>query len=299
MRERSNVARVGIIGLGLVGSALAERLIGAQYEVCGFDLDGAKCAALAASGGQPSATAAAVFRQCDRILLSLPTSQVSAQVLEAVSGELSGKLVIDTTTGEPEVMAQLGSLLADRRAAYLDATIAGSSAQVRRGEVVVMLGGSAEAVARCEDLLQCFAARWFHLGPAGSGARMKLVVNLVLGLNRAVLAEGLAFAEASGINSATALEVLKAGPAYSRVMESKGAKMLAADFTPEARLAQHHKDVGLILKAAAQSGARVPLSQLHDRLLAELSAAGWGELDNCAIVRAFAPDGFKSIQEAC
>lgn len=290
--------RVGIIGLGLVGSALAERLVGAQYEVCGFDLDGAKCAALAACGGKPATSAAEVFRQCDRIVLSLPTSQVSAQVLEKVSGELPGKLVIDTTTGEPEAMARLGALLADQGADYLDATIAGSSAQVRRGEVVVMLGGSAEAVARCEDLLQVFAARSFHLGPAGSGARMKLVVNLVLGLNRAVLAEGLAFAEACGIDLATALEVLKAGPAFSRVMESKGAKMLAADFTPEARLAQHHKDVRLILKAAAHAGARVPLSQLHDQLLAELIAAGCGELDNCAIVRAFAPDGFKSAQGA-
>ena len=138
-----------------------------------------------------------------------------------------------------------------------------------------MAGGDAEAFARCRDLFACFAPRAFHLGPCGSGARMKLVVNLVLGLNRAALAEGLAFAAACGVDPAVALEVLKAGVSYSRVMDTKGPKMLAADFTPEARLSQHLK------------GARLPLSGLHRELLERLEAAGLGAADNCAIIEAF------------
>ena len=292
------MARVGIIGLGLVGGALAERLIAARFEVCGFDIDSSKTAALIEMGGVPQRSALDVARSCQRLILSLPTSDIAAQVLEDIGGELAGKLVLDTTTGEPQTMARLGERLATLGADYVDATIAGSSAQVRRGEVVVMLGGSEQAVQRAGDLLETFAARWFYLGAIGSGARMKLVVNLVLGLHRAVLAEGLAFAKASGIEPAKALEILQAGPAFSRVMETKGPKMLAGDFSPEARLAQHHKDVKLILAAAQQADAKVPLTQLHELLLAALVAAGCGELDNSAIVRAFAPGGLRGSEGA-
>jgi 3-hydroxyisobutyrate dehydrogenase-like beta-hydroxyacid dehydrogenase len=117
---------------------------------------------------------------------------------------------------------------------------------------------------------------------------MKLVVNLVLGLNRAVLAEGLTFAQRIGIEPRQTLEVLMAGPAFSRIMETKGEKMLRGDFTAEARLAQHHKDVKLILDEAARSDTDLPLSTLHEALLAGLVAAGAGDLDNSAIIKAFA-----------
>jgi 3-hydroxyisobutyrate dehydrogenase-like beta-hydroxyacid dehydrogenase len=116
---------------------------------------------------------------------------------------------------------------------------------------------------------------------------MKLVVNLVLGLNRAVLAEGLSFAQACGIDPAVALEVLAAGPAFSRVMDAKGKKMIARDFEPQARLSQHLKDVHLILAEAAKHNAKTPLSELHRALLEALDAAGFGGEDNAAIVRAF------------
>lgn len=281
------MARVGIIGLGLVGSALAERLTAARFEVCGFDIEPAKTAALIEVGGIPRRSALEVVRDCQRLILSLPTSDVAAHVVEEIGSDVAGKLVLDTTTGEPETMMRMEKSVADCGGEYIDATIAGSSAQVRHGDVVVMLGGSDSAVQLASDLLETFATRWFHLGPVGSGARMKLVVNLVLGLNRAVLAEGLAFAKSSGIDPAKALEVLQVGPAFSRVMETKGGKMLRGDFSPEARLAQHHKDVKLILAAAEKSGAQLPLTQLHDLLLSALVAAGYGENDNSAIVRAF------------
>ena len=118
---------------------------------------------------------------------------------------------------------------------------------------------------------------------------MKLVVNLVLGLNRAVLAEGLSFARQLGIDGGHALEVLKAGASWSRAMDHKGEKMLALDFEPQARLAQHFKDVRLILELAGQAKATVPFSSLHEKLLSRLVDQGDGELDNCAIIRAFQP----------
>jgi 3-hydroxyisobutyrate dehydrogenase-like beta-hydroxyacid dehydrogenase len=118
---------------------------------------------------------------------------------------------------------------------------------------------------------------------------MKLVFNLVLGLNRAALAEGLAFANACGLDPAEALRVLRSGVAYSRVMETKGPKMVGHDFRPQARLSQHLKDVRLILAEARRAGAAVPLSELHRALLERLEAAGLGDADNAAIIRAFEP----------
>jgi 2-hydroxy-3-oxopropionate reductase len=118
---------------------------------------------------------------------------------------------------------------------------------------------------------------------------MKLVVNLVLGLNRAVLAEGLSLARACGLDLAATLQVLRAGAAYSRVMDTKGHKMIAEEFQPQARLSQHLKDVRLILTEAERVGAVVPLSRLHRALLEEVEAGGWGEEDNSAVIRAFSP----------
>ena len=116
---------------------------------------------------------------------------------------------------------------------------------------------------------------------------MTLVFNLVLGLNRAVLAESLEFAARYGLSSGQALEILKAGSTYSRVMDSKGPKMLARDFTPEARLSQHLKDVRLILAAGQSCGAKLPLSELHGQLLAEAERLGFGTADNSAIIESF------------
>lgn len=194
---------------------------------------------------------------------------------------------MDMTTGDPEEMSAIARECAARGIAYLDTTVGGSSAQVAAGEAILMAGGNAAALEACRDLLQLFAKQIFFLGAAGNGARMKLVLNLVLGLNRAVLAEGLAFAEACGFDAAAALEILRSGPAYSAVMNSKGEKMIRGDFSPQARLAQHRKDVDLILRESARFSARTPLSALHRTLLLELEQSGFGAEDNSAIVRAF------------
>ena len=282
-RERT----IGLIGVGLVGSALAERFLHANCQVVGYDVSVERQCELIALGGQAASHVEDIFAAADSVVVSLPTSEVAASVLDAVSVPFNGKTIIDTTTGEPEQMAGLGLRLETRGARYLDATIAGSSAQVRAGEVILMVGGNADTVASCDELFRCFASRCFHVGPVGAGARMKLVVNLVLGLNRAVLAEGLCFAERFGVDPHQALEVLRAGPAYSRVMDTKASKMLGGDFTPQARLAQHGKDVRLILSAGELHGAMLPLSTLHDQLLSGLVQSGFGDLDNSAIIKAF------------
>lgn len=270
--------RIGVIGVGLLGSAIAARLKSAGYEVLGYDLVPER--RLGAESAEQ------VARECRTILFCLPTSDVVAEVVRGLT-IAPGALLVDCTTGEPEAMARMGAELAKAGIDYLDATVLGSSAVVRRGAATVMAGGRRGAFDAAAPIFRTFSSRAFYLGGFGAGARMKLVANLALGLHRAVLAEALGFAGHYGISPTDALEVLKAGAAYSRVMDDKGEKMLHHDFTVEAKLSQHLKDVRLILAAASARGARTPLSEVHRRLLEELERAGYGEMDNSAIVMAY------------
>ena len=283
---------VGLVGLGLMGSALAERLLGAGRRVLGCDVDDARVRALEQAGGQAADDPEQVASECRRILLSLPTTDVVELVLGQMGERLrEGQVIVDTTTGEPTRTTALGAQLAERGVAYLDATVSGSSEQARRGEVVVMAGGKAETFDACRDLFDCFACKTFHVGPCGSGSKMKLVTNLVLGLNRAAGAEGLAFAEAIGLDPTAALGVILNSMAGSRIMETKGRKMVERDFAPQAKLSQHLKDVRLILGAASSSGLELPLSQAHRGLLEAAEAAGYGDADNSAVIQAYADAG--------
>jgi 3-hydroxyisobutyrate dehydrogenase-like beta-hydroxyacid dehydrogenase len=286
MRDCS-VKSIGLVGLGLLGSALAERLLSNGWSVSGFDVDAERCDALADSGGVALAGLSGVAA-FDVILLSLPTSQVVADVVSSLKDELRAEqTIVDTTTGSPAEVESVAAVLGDLDVDYLDATVGGSSQQARDGDAIIMAGGPVDAFDRCRELFDDLAKRTFHLGLAGSGSRMKLAVNLVLGLNRAVLAEGLGYAESLGLDSATTLEVLQASPAASTVMETKGEKMIQQDFALQARLAQHLKDVQIILDTGQAAGAHLPMSTVHQTLLAELVESGIGDLDNCAIIEAF------------
>ena len=180
---------------------------------------------------------------------------------------------------------QLARTLDERGIIYLDATISGSSTQVRQGSVTLMVGGDAQSFAACSDIFASIGSRTFHTGPVGTGAKMKLVTNLVLGLNRAALAEGLTYAGCLGLELNLSLAVMRGSAAYSRIMDTKGDRMIRGDFAPEARLSQHLKDVRLIVDTGRQAGLPMPLSAAHRTMLEEAESAGYGELDNSAIIK--------------
>jgi len=278
---------IGLIGLGLIGSAVAERLLAAGHTVIGFDVDEKARLKLSQQGGVRTATAAEVAEEADLVWLALPNDTVSREVLSQIDGSLRlGHIIADLGTGDPRTAETVAETLRHRGVTFLDATISGSSAQVRRGDVLVMVGGDESAFGVCRRLFETFAWQVRHVGPSGRGAWMKLVTNLVLGLNRAALAEGLAFAESLGLDPAMALAVLRESMAYSRIMDTKGPKMVARNFTPEARLSQHLKDVRLIREAAARVGRSLPLSTEHQRLLELAESLGLGDHDNSAILDA-------------
>ena len=295
--DAETVPPIGLIGLGLMGGALATRLIAGGFPVLGCDIDAARRDSLVAQGGIAVAGADEVLRRCDRVILSLPSHNEVGQVIASADGTLrSGQIIIDTTTGDPEPTAALSARLAARGVVYLDATISGNSAQLREGAAVVMVGGEAAAFAACRDIFARLGGESFHTGPSGSGAKMKLVTNVVLGLNRAALAEGLALGEAIGLDPQLTLRVMRRSPAYSRAMDVKGEKMIHSEFSPDARLSQHLKDVRLMLELGAQAGLPMPLSAAHRAVLEEAEAAGLGALDNSALIqvlrgRTAKPDG--------
>lgn len=290
---------VGLIGVGLLGTAIAERLLAEGHSVLGFDLNPERLSALKALGGAPASSVQHVLNECSEVILSLPESHVVRSLTDELEPELlaHGKLIIDTTTGSPQDAVDLASIFAASGVIYLDATIAGSSDQVRQRDAVAMVGGDSAGFDRARELLSLFTRDQFYTGPNGSGATVKLIVNLVLGLNRLVLAEGLALARSCSLDLMAVLAILKSGPAYSRVMDTKGLKMINEDFDPpQARLDQHWKDVRLILELGQQHHAALPLSELHERLLSHVSQLGFGKLDNSVIIRAFGDAALQALK---
>ena len=280
---------IGLVGLGLVGTAIAERLLASDFAVIGFDIDSAKCQHIKELGGNAVGSPTQAAQQVDRIILSLPDTNIVKQVVEGRRGILEAKTppkyILDTTTGDPAETVALAQRLAERQIHFLDATISGSSRQVRDKEAVFMIGGEKAAFETCSDIFQTLSEKIFYLGASGSGSKAKLASNLILGLNRVALAEGLVFAKMLGLQLENFLEMLKATPAYSAVMDTKGDKMLNDNFTAESRIRQHHKDVSIILKYAEKAGQELPLSRVHLEALEKAIAAGDGDLDNAGIIR--------------
>ena len=280
---------IGLIGIGLVGTALAENLLAAGYQVIGFARSEASREKLVRLGGRAAAAPAAVAAEASRVILSLPDSDVVDQIVSAPGGLLAAgsglRLVLDTTTGEPERTEALAARCAARGVLFADAPISGSSEQIRRRQGVVLVGGERAAYDACLDLIRAVADRHYYLGGPGSGSRAKLASNLILGLNRLALAEGLVFAERLGLDLAAFLEMLKTTPAYSCAMDVKGEKMLRGDFAPQSKVGQHHKDLRIILECAAKAGQELPLAALHKEILEQAMAAGEGDLDTSVVLQ--------------
>lgn len=279
---------VALIGMGLLGSALAENLLKAGFAVRGYDTAPERMRQHAERGGHGAASPADAARGASAVMTCLMTADIVREALLGPAGALEeaapGVVAIDNSTIHPDASAALAAELGRRGIAMLDAPVGGSSGQARRREAPVVVGGDPEVFAHCRPILDALAQRVHHVGPNGSGARAKLVINLVLGLNRLALAEGLLFGLRQGLDGKTLLAVLKDSAAYSRAMDIKGERMLEGNFEPEGKLAQHLKDVELMLEVGHAAGAPLLATALHRQLLIAGVAAGLSERDNSSII---------------
>jgi 3-hydroxyisobutyrate dehydrogenase-like beta-hydroxyacid dehydrogenase len=274
---------VGVIGLGLMGEVYARRLLTRGFAVTGYDIDERKRAAAADYGITPGTTES-IARHCDPIVLAVfSTDQVEDVVEKALLPTAAGKIVISTSTCDPDRIAALAARIAGRLR-FLEAPVSGSSAQVRDGEGLGLIGGDEGVAAAATPVLDALFPRRFHIGKAGDGARAKLAINHILGLNRLALAEGLVFASRMGLDPEAFLGVARESAAASRIMDNKGGKMIRGDFSAEGRAQQHLKDVRLMLDQARQAGQRLPLLEVHADVLEACVRHGEGEHDNSVVI---------------
>jgi len=279
---------IGLIGLGLVGSALAYRMKQAGFSILGFDIDPHQCQKNQDAGVQIAESLTVIAQRCVHVVLSLPDSTIVEKVLLGEKGLLEdmsmSKIIIDTTTGNPPQVRQLSKDVSQRNSMYCDACLIGSSTMIQKGESVVVIGAHGNGLESIHDILDSWTNQIFHMGDVGTGSDTKLVVNLVIGLNRLVLSESLVFAESLGLDLYKILDVLKAGVSYSRVMDTKGIKMIQRDFSPQARLRQHLKDVQLINALGFDHNIQLPLSTLHESILKKGIEMELGDFDNSAVI---------------
>jgi 3-hydroxyisobutyrate dehydrogenase-like beta-hydroxyacid dehydrogenase len=282
-------APVAIVGLGLMGEVYARRLLDADIPVIGFDIDPARRSRLAEIGCQPVRSIAELARSARCVIVAVFSTDQVEDVVEnhllPALGEGSGKIVLCMSTCDPDQVAALAGRVIPRGIRYLDVPVSGTSDQVRRGDGVALIGGDAAITDEVKDVLDALFARRFHVGDIGDGGRAKLAVNLILGLNRLALAEGLVFAERLGLDPVAFLDVARGSASYSQVMETKGPKMVRNDFSPEGRVRQTLKDARLTLEQAAAAGQKLSMLEVHAAVLEACVRAGEAELDNSAVIR--------------
>ncbi|NEU97138.1 NAD(P)-dependent oxidoreductase [Bradyrhizobium uaiense] len=277
---------VGMIGLGLMGSALSARLIDAGVGVIGFDIDAAKTDGLRSSGAEFAAFAADVAARCRTIVIAVyDATQVKGLLPDLANARLP-PVVICTTTCAPGEITAIAGFAAHARLGFIEAPISGTSAEVRAGTATALVAGEADIIAAAAATLDILSPQRINVGAIGNASRTKLAINLILQNNRAALAEGIALAEALGLDGTTFLATARQSAAYSRVMDSKGPKMLARDFSPQSHIAQTLKDAELILQEAGRHGLPLPLTSVQAELLRAAIALEGPDSDSAAIIEA-------------
>ncbi|MGH8927575.1 MAG: NAD(P)-dependent oxidoreductase [Acidimicrobiia bacterium] len=280
---------LAVIGLGIMGSRMARRLLGAGHQLRGYDPEPARLEEFEEMGGANASSPAEAVHDCWAALLSLPDSEVSRQVCLGSSGISNsgeaGLLVLDATTGRPEDALANAQGLATAGIDYADMTLSGNAPYAAAGQLVVMFGGSVDAYQQATPVFEAIARSHHHVGPVGAGARMKLIVNHVLAINRMALAEGVVVAEMAGLDLEVVLDVLRDSLAYSKAIDAYGDNIVDGRHDPpSARLRQSHKDARLIVEHARAIGAPVDLMEVVRAVLAEGEDNGLADLDNSAVV---------------
>jgi putative dehydrogenase len=281
---------IGLVGVGLMGTAFAHRLRGAGLPVVAFDVDPARLDGLAAIGGEKAASIAEVARRCAIILIVVFSADQAQAVLDEIAvakraeADARARTVVLSITCDPERTIALAQRAAAAGLRFIEAPVSGTSDQVLHGDGVGLIGGEVAADAQLTAMFDALMPRRFRVGKVGDGAKAKLAVNLILNLNRLALAEGLVLAERMGLDVTTFFEIARGSAAYSQVMDTKGGKMVTRDFTPHGRAAQALKDVRLMLAQAARGGQQLPGCEVAASLLESCVRHGEGEKDSTVIV---------------
>ncbi|MGW7354355.1 2-hydroxy-3-oxopropionate reductase [Streptomyces sp. NPDC054784] len=285
----STLPKIAWIGLGIMGSPMAENLIEAGYDVTGHTLEQAKLDRLAAAGGTAAASIAEAVRDADVVITMVPASPQVEAVAYGPDGILAhvrrGTLLVDMSSITPQTSVDLAKAAAEYGVDVLDAPVSGGEAGAVEAVLSIMVGGERADFDRARPILDALGKTVVRCGPHGAGQTVKAANQLIVAVNLQACAEAVVFLEKSGVDLDAALDVLGGGLAGSTVLERKKANFKYRDFAPGFRVDLHHKDMGIVGDAAREVGAALPVGSVVAGLVASLRAQGDGGLDHSALLR--------------
>jgi 3-hydroxyisobutyrate dehydrogenase-like beta-hydroxyacid dehydrogenase len=280
-------SKLGFVGVGYMGRPIAQRLLESGFKLTTYDLDRSKTKELIRYGGTVAESVAELSSRCNVVLSCLPTDEAVLNVYGGPDGAFAnvhrGSLVIDMSTVNPETSQELSRLASERGVDVLDVTISGSTPAAERGLLTLFGGGEKACFEAAEPIFHAIAQKYFFLGPSGSGATMKLVVNTLLGIGMQAIAEAVALGEKAGLDRNRLLDVLSQTAVVAPAHMGKLQRAIKSDYSPQFPIRLMNKDFGLILNLAAAVGARMPAAGAAFEINARQSDEG-AEQDFSAVI---------------
>ena len=290
---------VAFLGLGIMGGGMAGRLVSAGFPVTAWNRSVARADALRERGARIAASPRDAASDADVIISMVADDAASRRIWTGDDGALAsakaGAIAIECSTISPQWVLELAQLVAARGGSFLDAPVTGSKAHAANGELMFLVGGDKAVLDRARSVLAPMSRGAMHLGAIGSGARMKLVNNFVCGVQAAALAEGLAFAEACGLEPATAMDVLANGAPGSPLVKAVSARMIARDYDVQFMLTLMRKDLTYAAAEAERHGIPLRTAAVAKDLFDAAIQAGWGQSDFSAVVEATPGRASRSV----
>jgi 3-hydroxyisobutyrate dehydrogenase-like beta-hydroxyacid dehydrogenase len=279
-------AQIGFIGLGLMGSRLTHRLHLDGWQLQAWNRSPEPADKLRKWGITIAPSVADLVAESDVILSSLANDEAVRSVYLDRGGVLStaepGTVILEMSTISPELSRRLHQEAHTRGVNLLDVAISGSTPAVDAGTITLLAGGDKKTFEQCVPIFESIARQWFLIGPGSSGVQMKLVVNLLLGLDMQAIAEAVSLGKHLQIDRNVLLDVLAKTAVVAPAMVGKFQKIKDGDYSPEFPLRLMSKDMNLVMNAARASGADLPAASVAETVLASNVAAN-GDLDLSAI----------------
>ncbi len=281
------VDRVGIVGLGVMGSAMSRHLLAAGYEVSGFDVASDRVELFTELGGRALPSGAEVARQSEVVLFSLPSVEALEDAVgDVASGASSGLIAVEMGVFPLAAKERARDRLAEAGVELMDVAVSGTGLQAADATLVVMASGSPEAFDACRPVFDVIGRSTHYLGPFPNGSIMKFVANLLVAVHSLSTAEAHTLGRAAGLDPRVVQEVISDGVGSSRMFEIRGPMMVADEYTPpSARLDIIKKDATIIQEFAKTVGAATPLLDAALPVYEAASADGLGDLDAAALCR--------------
>jgi len=276
---------VGIVGLGIMGGAIARNLIERGWHVIGFDIDASRRAELAQMGGTVAPNVNHISRDAPVILTSLPTPAAVEAVAREIAGSgQSSKIVVELSTLSLADKLRFERILQGAGHIPLDCPLSGTGAQARVRDLVVYASGQSRAIALCRGLFSDFAKQSADLGEFGNGSKMKFIANHLVAINNVATAEAMLLAERAGLDARTVVEMVGPGAGGSRMFQMRAPMMIEGIYEPATmKVSTWKKDMAIIAEFADDVGCATPLFTLTQPVYSEAMAMGLGDQDTASV----------------